>query len=91
MTADPSSPDTPGNTPPQASGAVDGRLSREDLETILAVTRALAVPFDLQAMLAEVTAAARRVLRADRSSVWLHDPVADELGWIVDFNEPSQL
>ncbi len=55
------------------------RLSRADLETILAVTRALAAPFDLSTMLAEVTAAARRVLRAERSSVWLLDEAAGEL------------
>ncbi len=55
------------------------RLSRSELETLLAVTRALAAPFELPAMLAEVTAAARRVLHAERSSVWLHDAAADEL------------
>lgn len=55
------------------------QLSRGDLEAILAVTRALAAPFALPAMLAEVTVAARRVLRADRSSVWLLDADADEL------------
>jgi phosphoserine phosphatase RsbU/P len=54
-------------------------LSREDLEAILAVTRALAAPFALSGMLAEVTAAATRVLRAERSSVWLLDAAADEL------------
>lgn len=59
--------------------ASDNRLSREDMEAILAVTRALAAPFDLMTMLATVTAAARRVLRAERSSVWLHDSATDEL------------
>ncbi len=54
-------------------------LSRADLETILAVTRALAAPFDLPTMLAEVAAAAQRVLRAERSSVWLYDATAGEL------------
>jgi sigma-B regulation protein RsbU (phosphoserine phosphatase) len=54
-------------------------LSREDMEAILDVTRALAAPFDLLTMLATVTAAARQVLRAERSSVWLHDAAADEL------------
>lgn len=57
----------------------DRGLSRQDLETILALTRALAAPFDLRTMLATVTDAARRVLHAERSSVWLHDAVADEL------------
>ena len=54
-------------------------LSRDDMAAILAVTRALATPFDLGTMLAEVTAAACRVLRAERSSVWLHDASSDEM------------
>jgi phosphoserine phosphatase len=55
------------------------RLSTEDLEAILGVTRALAAPFDLTTMLSEVVAAAKQVLGAERGSVWLHDPAADEL------------
>jgi phosphoserine phosphatase RsbU/P len=74
-------------TPTDAAGTVaaarpaDGmaRLSRAEMETLLAVTRALAAPFDLPAMLAEVTAAARRVLHAERASVWLLDPAAGDL------------
>ena len=54
-------------------------LLHEDMQAILAVTRALAAPFDLRTMLAEVTAAACRVLHAERSSVWLHDAQADEM------------
>ncbi|MGE5117516.1 MAG: PP2C family protein-serine/threonine phosphatase [Betaproteobacteria bacterium] len=54
-------------------------LASRDLEAILEVTRALAAPFDLMAMLAEVTRAARQVLRAERASVWLHDAATDEL------------
>lgn len=55
------------------------QLSREDLARILAVTRALAAPFDLAALLREVTLAAARVLRAERASVWLYDAARDEL------------
>jgi hypothetical protein len=55
------------------------RLSVPDLEAILAVTSKLAAPFDLMTMLAEVVNAAKQVLHADRSSVWLYDPAADEL------------
>ena len=55
------------------------RLSRQDIEAILSVTRALAAPFDLSTMLSEVSAAARRVLHAERSSVWLHDALTNEL------------
>ena len=42
-------------------------LSAPDLEKILEVTRALAAPFDLLAMLTTVTAAARQVLQAERA------------------------
>jgi len=55
------------------------RLSRQEMEVILAVTRALAAPFDLPALLVEVTAAARRVLHAERGSVWLLDEATAEL------------
>jgi phosphoserine phosphatase len=55
------------------------RHSARDLETILGVTSALAAPFDLMTMLAEVVSAAKQVLQADRGSVWLYDPNADEL------------
>jgi phosphoserine phosphatase len=57
----------------------DAPLSREDLERVLAVTRALAAPFDLTTLLQAVTAAAQRVLRAERASVWLHDAATGEL------------
>lgn len=56
-----------------------GLLSQQDMAAILAVTRGLAAPFDLHTMLAEVTAAACAVLRAERSSVWLHDAASDEM------------
>jgi phosphoserine phosphatase len=55
------------------------QLSTRDLKSILEVTSALAAPFDLMTMLGEVVAAARKVLGADRGSVWLHDPATDEL------------
>lgn len=54
-------------------------LSREDMAEILAVTRALAAPFDLKTMLASVTDAACHVLRAERASIWMHDAAADQL------------
>jgi phosphoserine phosphatase len=54
-------------------------LSRDDLQAILGVTRALAAPFDLITMLGEVVAAAKQVLDAERGSVWLHDPATGEL------------
>jgi phosphoserine phosphatase RsbU/P len=54
-------------------------LSRQDIEAMLAVTRALAAPFDLPTMLQAVTDAACRVLHAERGSVWLLDAAAGEL------------
>ena len=54
-------------------------LSAQDMEAILGVTSALAAPFDLMTMLAEVVNAAKQVLKADRGSVWLYDPDTDEL------------
>ncbi len=56
-----------------------GGLSARDLAAILEVTRGLAAPFDLTTMLREVTSAARQVLDAERSSVWLFDADACEL------------
>ncbi len=55
------------------------RLSAADVETILAVTRALAAPFDLHSMLEQVAAEACSVLRAERASVWLYDARHDDL------------
>lgn len=57
------------------------RLSVADMEAILTVTRALSAPFDLHDMLSTVTAAARRVLHAERASVWLLDAPAGML-WL---------
>lgn len=54
-------------------------LSAQDLQKVLDVTRALAAPFDLLAMLGEVTAAARQVLQAERASVWLYEASSEEL------------
>lgn len=55
------------------------RLSPTDIEAILSVTRALAAPFDLHVMLAQVAAEAAAVLRAERASVWLHDAERNEI------------
>ena len=55
------------------------RLSREDVESILAVTRSLAAPYELKAMLNAVAAAACQVLHAERCSVWLHDAATEDL------------
>jgi sigma-B regulation protein RsbU (phosphoserine phosphatase) len=54
-------------------------LSLQDLHSILAVTRALAAPFDLASMLAAVTNSACQVLHVERASVWLHDSSSGEL------------
>jgi sigma-B regulation protein RsbU (phosphoserine phosphatase) len=49
-------------------------LRAEVLLQILEVTRKLAAPFDLPAVLAEIGEAARKVLRAERATVWLYEP-----------------
>jgi len=49
------------------------------LERLLTVTRKLALPFELNAMLTEVIDAGRAVLNADRGSVFLFDSKTDEL------------
>jgi phosphoserine phosphatase RsbU/P len=60
-------------------GSAPSRLSLQDMEALLSVTRALAAPFDLHTMLEAVAAAACRLLRAERASVWLHDADRNEL------------
>ena len=60
-------------------------LSAEDLAPILAVAGKLAARFDLTTMLAEVVAAAKLVLEAERGTVWLYDRDADEL--VLRFTE----
>ena len=70
---------------PQPKGSHTGlaarqrQLSAADLHRILRVTQALASPFDLTTMLAEVVNAAKQVLGAERGSVWLYDGATDEL------------
>jgi len=54
-------------------------LASDELAALLSVTRRLAAPFKLSAMLAEVTAAACSVLQAERASVWLLDAARHEL------------
>lgn len=49
------------------------------LQRILEVTRKLAAPFDLDTMLTEVVDASRRILDADRGTVFLYDSSAEEL------------
>src|SRR3954471_11291960 len=57
----------------------EAALSPRDVEDILEVTRALGAPYDLPTVLEVVTASARRLLRAERSSVWLLDTASSEL------------
>lgn len=62
-----------------AREGVAARLGPEELDELLEVTRKLAAPFDLSAMLAAVIDAARKVLRAERGNVFLYDATANEL------------
>jgi sigma-B regulation protein RsbU (phosphoserine phosphatase) len=58
--------------PPGVQAAATG-LRAEALLQILEVTRKLAAPFDLPAVLAEIGEAARSVLQAERATVWLYE------------------
>jgi len=49
------------------------------LRRVLEVTRKLAAPFDLDTMLAEVVDASRKILDADRGTVFLYDEETNEL------------
>ena len=60
-------------------GIVPRTIGPEELTQILDVTRKLAAPFDLATMLAEVMAAAKRVLDADGGSLWLYEKERHEL------------
>jgi phosphoserine phosphatase len=57
----------------------DSHAKEEALQQILAVTRKLAAPYDLDTMLSEVVDAARNILHADRGTVFLYEPETDEL------------
>ena len=70
---------------PATQSAATG-LRAEALLQILEVTRKLAAPFDLPAVLAEIGEAARSVLQAERATVWLFEP---EHGVLVLTGTPS--
>jgi phosphoserine phosphatase RsbU/P len=59
--------------------ATSRTLTAKELEPLLAVTIHLAAPFDLISMLAEVIAAAKKILDAESGSVWLYEAHTDEL------------
>lgn len=59
------------------------RLGPTELAELLEVTRKLAAPFELSTMLSTVVDAGRRVLRADRGSVFLYDEAKHELALTV--------
>jgi len=62
-----------------SAAAIKQRLRTETLEQILEVTQKLAAPYDLSRMLSEVIDAGRKVLHADRGTVYLYDEETDEL------------
>jgi sigma-B regulation protein RsbU (phosphoserine phosphatase) len=67
------------NEESRSGGVSAARLGPEDLDELLEVTRKLAAPFELSEMLAVIVDAARKVLRADRGDVFLHDATSNEL------------
>jgi phosphoserine phosphatase len=54
-------------------------LDTAALLQVLEMSRKLAAPFDLGALLIEIVAAARDVLRAERATVWLYEPAMQRL------------
>jgi phosphoserine phosphatase len=62
---------------------VTSLLRPEDFQRLLDVTRALAHPLDLRALLAQIVDAGRDLLDAERGSVFLHDPATGELFTLV--------
>ena len=56
-----------------------GRVDPEVLERILEVTRRLAAPFELHAVLEQIIEAGRAILGADRGTVFLYDRATHEL------------
>ena len=54
-------------------------LSQDSVARILDVAQKLAQPLDLLKLLAEVVDACKSVLTADKGSLWLYEPSADEL------------
>jgi adenylate cyclase len=70
----------------QASAALEtARLlerleaARKDEAVLLEVSTALASELDLDALLVKIMTAARKLLGAERSTLFVHDPVTDEL------------
>lgn len=61
------------------AGHESGGLSLEKLRRILEVTRDLARPFDLSAMLYAVVDAAKDLLDAEGGTVWQYHPASNEL------------
>jgi len=61
------------------TGHSESMMTGAMFERLLDVTRKLATPFELSAMLTEVIDAGRAILNADRGSVFLFDSKADQL------------
>ncbi len=62
-----------------AEGRENRGVDPEALARFLQVTRRLAAPFELPAVLAEIIEAGRALLRADRGTVFLYERETDEL------------
>ncbi|MEE9142760.1 MAG: SpoIIE family protein phosphatase [Gammaproteobacteria bacterium] len=62
---------------------------QEAIERVLEVTRMLAAPFDLDAMLGAIIDAAERVLDADAARLWMYDPERDDL--VLQLAGPSNV
>jgi sigma-B regulation protein RsbU (phosphoserine phosphatase) len=56
-----------------------GSLSAEQVKLVLDVSRTLAITTDLNVLLGRIAQAATQLLACERASIFVHDPVTDEL------------
>lgn len=71
------------------SGSTQSPLSQDSVVRILDVVQKLAQPLDLLRMLSEVVEAGKRVLNADRGSLWLYDAPAGVLAMMIPQLAPA--
>src|SRR6185503_19057758 len=72
------SPATRFEAQPDQPSASD-RLSDEQMRMVLDISKMLAVPSDLDPLLFRIAEAATELLECERASIFLHDPLTNEL------------
>jgi len=72
-----------------SSGNTSSSLSQDSVARILDVAQKLAQPIDLMHLLTEVVDACKSALTADKGSLWLYEPEAEELVMQVPALKPQ--